>query len=182
MSSSGSSSRVPLSLHAILLTLQTSTDRGVNLWDVRNAREILIPGLEHGGIESMDFSPDSQFLVVFDIDGPHSASTRVLRLDNLELDRSKIFRYSWKPMWPPFITFSPSGRVFLDVGSGSVSRLVETKTRRVLHTFDSIVFAYNAAFSADESYLAIATQDQEVLVYRTNNLKDGPVARLKPPG
>lgn len=160
--------------------LIVNTNQGFKLWDVDHTREILIPGLEQGGIESMRFSPDAEFLVVFDIDGPRSASTRILRLDHLR--QSKIFRYSWQPAWPPYITFSPSGRVFLDVGSGGVTRLVETKTGRVIHQLDSIVFAYHAAFSADEGYLAIATQDQEVLVYRTNDLREGPVARLQPNG
>lgn len=157
-----------------------STEKGFKLWDVGNDQEILIPGLAGRGIKEIGLSPDAQFLLAFDVDGPVSGSTRVFRLeDRTETAISKELRRSTQV--PPHVFFSPKGRFFLEVGFGG-TRLVDLKTGRVVRLYDSLNIAPDVAFSADDSYLGIATQDQGAFIYRTDDLKRGPIAQLQPKG
>jgi hypothetical protein len=105
-------------------------------------------------IELMWFSPDAQFLVEIDVNNG-SPLGRVLRLADYK--QIATFDHRWRQDSAPQIIFSPSGSVFLEVGFHG-RRLVELKTGRELHLFDSIFFIYNIAFGADERYLAINAQ------------------------
>lgn len=157
--------------------LMTHSDNGTpQIWDVRNGLVLTFAGLQKRLIAAMGFSPDGQFLVEVDVDNltPHDAFTRVWRLE----DRKEIavFDHRWPfGFQPPLIVSSPSGRMFLE--SGNVTRLVDFNSGRTLHLFD-VMSAQSAAFSPDERYLAIATLEGEVLVYRTDVLEE-PLLRLQ---
>lgn len=154
-----------------------NTRQGSRLLDLINDREILIPGLEGGGIKSMSFSPDAEFLVIFDVDSPTSASTRVLPLRNL--NNGQIWNYQWSEVFfRHFMFFSDSGRLLLDLCPGGPTKLIDLKTRRV-QEFNPALYGLVAAFSADERYVALAAQGEGVIVYRTDDVQGGPAARLR---
>ena len=156
--------------------LNVSTRQGFRLWDVTNEREVLIPDLEGGGIELMWFSPDAQFLIVFDVDRLTNATTRILRLKDRSL--VDIWKYPWTDgFFPTQMFFSPSGRFVVDLWSLGKTRLIDLQTRKV-QTLPPANFDLNVAFSADERYVAMATQGEGVLVYRTEDVNTGPFARL----
>ena len=65
--------------------------------------------------------------------------------------------------------YQPQRAVLLRYRFGGTTQLADSRTGKILHKFSTIT-SYDVAFSADESYLAIATQDQGVLVYRIHNI------------
>ena len=124
----------------------------------------------------MWFSPDAQFLIVFDVDRLTNATTRILRLKDRSL--VDIWKYPWTDgFFPTQMFFSPSGRFVVDLWSLGKTRLIDLQTRKV-QTLPPANFDLNVAFSADERYVAMATQGEGVLVYRTEDVNTGPFARL----
>jgi WD40 repeat protein len=156
-------------------------DMSLQVWDTVEGRDVTPAGVRKlHKVAAARVSPDGQFLVDVDIaEGNAALFVRVWRLaDGKEV---AALKHGWTSLNSSVVAFSHSGRQLLDVGFDEVSYLLDLTTGRARQVFEGAQAWQAAAFSRDDRYLAVGTLNEELLVYKMDDL-DNEIARLEHTG
>ncbi len=150
-------------------------DHTLQIRSVSLGQEISLVGAQKNEtIDDLILSPDGRFIaIVPKRQGDGAALVRVWQLDN----GREVAKLEHVVAPSSNLVFSPSGRKLLAIDPHG-ALLLDLTTGLARRVFEGLQVGSAAAFSDDEQYLAISTQDEEIRIFQEADLENE-VSRLE---
>ena len=131
----------------------------MKLWDIER-RSLLHTYKSHeSGVNSVDFSPDGQYIV-------SGSSDKTVKLWDVE-DRVLLHTFKGHESGVNFVVFSPDSQYIVSGSSDKTAKLWNVEDRVLLHTFTGSDKMVNSAdFSPDGQYIVSGSSDMTLKLWQ----------------